>query len=197
MIVRPVVVDWSGLVTISNCGGSDADNVCGTGTMTKKEGIGWNNRVWDDQPCCWNCDCNGARWKQVGLFAYCGFSAWDAAGSTNKDGNHKMVSYMFYAISAATTSANNLRAGQGGPDDGFTEPWVGDVGAFQLGPSFFGVHLPETGADLLLDGVVVHSIVRIPFGVTNSGWNNQYRFGCASFDPNTGYTDLQYHFGSY
>jgi hypothetical protein len=99
MIVWPVVVvTWSDLVTISNCGGSDADNVCGAGTMTKREAIGWNNWVWDDQPCCWNCDCNGARWKQVGLFAYCGFSAWGVAGSTNKDGGHAMASYIVHDV---------------------------------------------------------------------------------------------------
>jgi hypothetical protein len=155
--------------------------------MTKKEVTGWNNRVWDDQPCCWNCDCNGARWKQVGTHAYCGFSVWDAAGSTNKDGNNQMASYMLY------TTSSTLRVGQGGPDIGYSEPNI--QGGYQLvsqGATFFGVHLTETGADLLLDGVVIHSIVRGPA-------DSQYRFGCATHPQNAGYTDLQYmyHFGSY
>jgi hypothetical protein len=77
---------WGGPVTLSNCGGSDADNVCGAGTMTKAEAEGWNNRVWDDRPCCWDCECTGARWKVVAdTSTFCGFSAWSAAGSTDKD----------------------------------------------------------------------------------------------------------------
>jgi hypothetical protein len=190
MIVWSVVATWSDLVTISNCGGSNTDNVCEAGTMTKREASGWNNRVWDDEPCCWNCDCNGARWKQVGLCAYCGFSAWNAAGSTNKDGNHKMASYMMYVDASVDTSG--IRVGQGGPDDHYgawIEPNIG--GNWDSGTSYFEVHLTETGADLLLDGVVIHSIVWGPDSY------NQYRFGCASRYPNTGYTDLQYHFGSY
>ena len=84
--IPAVAPAWGGPVTISNCGGSDADNVCGAGTMTKAEAEGWNNRVWDDRPCCWDCECTGARWKVVAdTSTFCGFSAWSAAGSTDKD----------------------------------------------------------------------------------------------------------------
>ena len=53
------------IIADSGCG-TDMPNhkdQCAPGSMVKKEGSGWNNRVWDDRQCCWNCDCTGARWK--------------------------------------------------------------------------------------------------------------------------------------
>merc|ERR1711871_1519656 len=74
----PPPPQWGSPVTISDCGDS-SHAVCGPGTMTRtKTGLGnggWNHRVWDNQPCCHNCPCTGARWKvpqtlQAGV--YCG-----------------------------------------------------------------------------------------------------------------------------
>jgi hypothetical protein len=174
----------SGPVTISNCGGSDADNVCGAGTMTKTEAGGWNNRVWDDRPCCWDCECTGARWKVVADNTFCGFSAWSAAGSTNKDGDQKMASYFLQ------WHAGNLKAGQGGPDDGWSDTVLqsGLTFAADIAGKFLEVHLTQTGADLVLDGATVHSIASAPA-------DSQYRFGCASYNNGAGYTDLAYYTG--
>ena len=207
-MVWPVAAYWSDLVTISNCGGSDADNICGAGTMTKTEGPGWNNRVWDDQPCCWNCDCNGARWKQVGAYAYGGFSAWNSVSggtrcsatqeeweqcpATNKDGNNRMNSYALYQ---SRQNNDNLNVGwlEGDwPDTGDSfkpgPPW--DLWMPDTTDHVFEVRLTETGADMILDDLLVYSIAQEPV-------DSQYRFGYATNVQNSGYTDLQYHFGSY
>jgi hypothetical protein len=173
-----------GPVTISNCGGSDADNVCGAGTMTKAEAGGWNNRVWDERPCCWDCECTGARWKVVAdKKTLCGFSAWSAAGSTDKDGNHKMASYMLQ-----WHTLGNLKAGQGGPDDGYSAAFIqtGLTFAADIAGKFLEVHLTETGADLVLDGATIHSIASAPA-------DSQYRFGCATDGNGGGFTDLAYY----
>jgi alpha-tubulin suppressor-like RCC1 family protein len=179
--VDPAIAAWGGLVTISNCGGSDADNVCGAGTMTKAESGGWNNRVWDDQPCCLNCDCTGARWKVVADNTFCGFSAWSAAGSTSKDGDNKMASYMLQ------WHAGNLKAGQGGPDAGYSGTVIqtGLTFAADIADKFFEVHLTQTGADLVLDGATIHSIASAPA-------DNQYRFGCATHNNGGGFSELAY-----
>jgi hypothetical protein len=175
---------WGGPVTISNCGGSDADNVCGSGTMTKAEAGGWNNRVWDDRPCCWDCECTGARWKVVvDTSTFCGFSAWSAAGSTDKDGDDKMASYMLQ-----WHNVGELKAGQGGPDDGWSQSDVqtGLTFAADVAGKFLEVHLTQTGADLVLDGATVHSIASAPA-------DSQYRFGCATDGNGGGFTDLAYY----
>jgi hypothetical protein len=156
--------------------------------MTKNEGTPWNNRVWDDQPCCWNCDCNGARWKQVSTYAYCGFSTW--SGGTNQNGNHQFATYALYAKGS---NAAKLSAGQGGPGSGYTDQEISTAdwtSSSVQEEHFFGVHLTETGANLLLDGVIVHSIALEP-------GDSEYRFGCATYTQNSGYTDLRYHFGAY
>jgi hypothetical protein len=164
-----------------------ADNVCAAGSMTKAEGNGWNNRVWDDQPCCWNCDCTGARWKVLADGeTYCGFSAWSAAGSTDKDGDFAMASYMLQ------WHADNLKAGQGGPGDGwsYTEIQTGLTFAADVAGKFLEVHLTETGADLVLDGATIHSIASAPA-------DSQYRFGCATSGNGGGFTDLAYKLGRF
>jgi len=175
---------WGGLVTISNCGGSDVDNTCGAGSMTKVEAAGWNNRVWDDTPCCWNCECTAARWKVGSLSVYCGFSAWSAAGSTNKDGDQKMASYGLKA------QEDGLRAELGGPDGDHSNAGIAGRGGTwtfdaDVAGKFFEVHLTQTGADLKLDGATVHSIASAPA-------DSQYRFGCATKGLGAGFTELAY-----
>jgi len=101
---------WGSLVTISNC----ASATCGAGSMTRtKDGRAWNHRVWDNQKCCHNCACTAARWKVPFTggwdFVYCGFSAWNAAGSTNAGGNHKFSSYGLYVTGGGALLC------QGGP----------------------------------------------------------------------------------
>jgi hypothetical protein len=176
--------------------------------MTKTEGPGWNNRVWDDQPCCWNCDCNGARWKQVGAYAYCGFSAWNSVHggtrcsasdeewercpATNKDGNNRMASYALYQT---RENNDNLNVGWLEGSWPYTEdsirpgpPW--DLWTPDTTDHVFELRLTETGADMFLDDLLIYSIAQEPV-------DSQYRFGCATNVQNSGYTDLQYHFGSY
>ena len=153
--------------------------------MAKVDAGGWNSRVWDDQPCCWHCDCTGARWKLAAHAApICGFSAWSAAGSTDKDGDEKMASYFLQ------WHAGNLKVGQGGPDDGWSNTVLqsGLTFAADIAGKFLEVHLTETGADLVLDGATVHSIALAPA-------DSQYRFGCASYNNGAGYTDLAYYTG--
>ena len=185
---------WSPLVTISNCGGSAADNVCGAGTITKKEATGWSNRVWDTKECCHNCACTGARWKvpasSTGMHLYCGFSAWNAAGSTNKDGDYKFATY-----SLDQPSNNRLYHGQNGPDGSWmSAPIIGNNGitsgtaAYYTNvdrTKYYEVHLTSTGADLKFNGNKIHTIALAPT-------DTKYRFGCAIKQTNAGITDLAY-----
>jgi hypothetical protein len=161
--------------------------------MAKVDAEGWNSRVWDDRPCCWNCDCTGVRWKLAAHAApICGFSAWSAPGSTNKDGDEKMASY-----GLLWGNNNKLRAARGGPDEGYTTAgniFSGVPFAERIAGKFLEVHLTETGADLVLDGATVHSIELAPV-------DSQYRFGCATTgsgnwrgdETGAGYTDLAYY----
>ena len=179
---------WSDPVTISNCGDSDADNVCAAGTMTKTEETGWNNRVWDERQCCWNCECTGVRWKvpMAGVYVYCGFSAFNAAGSTDKDGAQQMGSYFLEVLGtrAVSTQTNQLRFARGGPDAGWSETYVSpDTHNDQI--SFFEVHLTSTGADLVFGGTIIHTIDEAPA-------DSAYRFGCATHDQSAGYSELAY-----
>jgi hypothetical protein len=179
--IPAVAPAWGGPVTISNCGGSDADNVCGAGTMTKAEAEGWNNRVWDDRPCCWDCECTAVRWKANSeQYLFCGFSAWSAAGETNKDGDHAMGDYMLQVAGL------NIRAGNGGEGPPIAG-WASGEWAFaaDVAGKFLEVHLTQTGADLVINGVTIHSIASAPA-------DSQYRFGCATQFGN-GYTELAYH----
>ena len=181
------------LVTISNCN-SAAENVCGAGTITKKEISGWNNRVWDTKECCHNCACTGARWKvpasSTGMHLYCGFSAWNAAGSTNKDGDYKFATY-----SLDQPSNNRLYHGQNGPDGSWmSAPIIGNNGitsgtaAYYTNvdrTKYYEVHLTSTGADLKFNGNKIHTIALAPT-------DTKYRFGCAIKQTNAGITDLAY-----
>ena len=169
---------WSDLITISDCG-NDGTNTCGAGSMTKLEAAGWNNRVWDDRPCCWNCPCTGARWNTaVSDHVYCGFSSWDDAGSTDPNADWTTLSY-------GVGNHGSVRVNQGGPgaatwSDADIEPQV----TYEEG-SFLEVHLTQTGADIWVNGVMRHSIHRAPTA-------SQYRFNCGGDEQNSGYTDLAY-----
>ena len=182
----PPPPQWIDLVTISNCGGSDADNVCAAGTMTKTEETGWNNRVWDERSCCHDCECTGVRWKvpMPNVAVYCGFSAFNAAGSTDKDGAHQMGSYFF----EARNDGNPMRSSQGGPDSGWSNtPISPTLNNDQT--SFLEVHLTSTGADLVFGGTTIHSIDRAPA-------DSAYRFGCATSNQNAGFSELAYYTSS-
>jgi len=180
---------FGSLVTISNCGASASDNVCGAGTITKKEAAGWNNRVWDTKECCHNCACRGARWKipasAHGLHVYCGFSAWNAAGSTNKDGNHAFSTYGLHYVGHMS---HRLYYGKGGPDTGYTEGPVVHSGSYVAGNTakYIEVQLTSTGADLKYDGTTIYTVNQAPS-------DSKYRFGCALKVPNAGISDLAYY----
>ena len=136
--------------------------------MTRGPHAGWNNRVWD-------------RWKVPQVLVggvYCGFMAWNAAGSTNYDGNHAIATYALQAFQSS------LRAGQGAyTTTGFSEPTIAGVTKDET--SFFEVHLTSTGADLKFNGNKIYTIAQAPA-------DTKYRFACATVNPNTGFSDLAY-----
>jgi hypothetical protein len=86
------------------------------------------------------------------------------------------------------TAGSKLRAGQGGPDDEYSQPAIqsGLTFAADIAGKFLEVHLTQTGADLVFDGATVHSIASAPA-------DSQYRFGCATSGTGGGFTDLAYY----
>ena len=117
----------------------------------------------------------------AGASVRCSFSSWNAAGSTDKDGDYQMASY---GLEVDGARSGQLGLSQGGPDAGYSEAPISPA-TYNDQTSFLEVHLTSTGADLVFAGTIVHTIDQVPA-------DSAYRFGCATHQQNAGYSDLEY-----
>jgi len=115
----------------------------------------------------------------------CGFSAAGNPESTNKNegsgqGLFIKESYGFYRVYAGLSAWFEWT--DGGIGKKITHP------AFKIPGKHMEIRLTETGADLYYGGEKVYTIDKSP-----DPPSGEYRFGCATYNQYTGFSDLRYN----